>query len=309
MNTNGEVWFDDQNNQIQAHGGMILKFENLYYWYGENKDSDNYKSSSGGNRVSFIGISCYSSSDLRNWHNEGLALTESGDGTNTLNRSSVVERPKVVFNIKTNKFVMWCHYDTEDYHYAGCCIATADKPTGPFTVVRIIKPNLQDCRDMTLFVDQGAAYLIYSSDGNKTLRSTRLSPDYTDVTQDSHKLFIDQEREAPTIFYYHDWYFMITSGCTGWKPNPALYSRSHFLASGQKLIDNPCVGTGAQTTFDGQPTFVFEHDHSFYLMLDHWQPQDLRNSGYSILPIKIIGRDLEITWCNHPFESVKDVSV
>ena len=41
MNKYGEMWFDDQGNAIQAHGGMILEYQGIWYWYGENKGADN----------------------------------------------------------------------------------------------------------------------------------------------------------------------------------------------------------------------------------------------------------------------------
>lgn len=46
------------------------------------------------------------------------------------------------------------------------------------------------------------------------------------------------------------------------------------------------LGDQKQYTFDGQSSYVFENNGTFYLMLDHWQPDNLQNSGYSILPIK-----------------------
>ena len=58
MNKNGEMWFDDQGNAIQAHGGMILEYQGIWYWYGENKGADNCPGTS---RVDVIGVSCYSS--------------------------------------------------------------------------------------------------------------------------------------------------------------------------------------------------------------------------------------------------------
>ncbi|WP_125606613.1 glycoside hydrolase family 43 protein [Lapidilactobacillus bayanensis] len=293
MNQNGAKWLDDVGNPIQAHGGMILKTQHKYYWYGENK---NVKNLPGTSRVPFVGISCYSSVNLVDWHDEGLVLTTESDSTGTLEEMSIVERPKVIFNTKTQKFVMWTHYDNKEYSYAGCCVAVASSATGPFNVVRIFKPNLQDCRDLTLFEENQKAYLIASSDGNKTLRVIELTADYTDVTTSSYKLFIDQEREAPTVFHVRDWYFTITSGCTGWRPNPALFSRSHSLFTGQKLIDNPCRGSHSETTYSGQPTYIFEVNNKFYLMLDHWNPKSLRDSGYSILPIDINNRDLRISW-------------
>ena len=71
---NGSVWLDDAGNLIQAHGGMIARFGEKWYWYGENKDGPTLRGSSVGYRVDAIGFSCYSSFDLVNWHYEGLAL-------------------------------------------------------------------------------------------------------------------------------------------------------------------------------------------------------------------------------------------
>ena len=67
MNKNGEMWFDDQGNAIQAHGGMILEYQGIWYWYGENKGADNCPGTS---RVDVIGVSCYSSKNLQDWHYE-----------------------------------------------------------------------------------------------------------------------------------------------------------------------------------------------------------------------------------------------
>ena len=47
MNTilkNGEKWFDTDGNIIHAHGGGIIKKDDIYYWYGEDRNGDNYVS-------------------------------------------------------------------------------------------------------------------------------------------------------------------------------------------------------------------------------------------------------------------------
>ena len=31
------VWLDDRGQQIQAHGGGILKMGDTYYWFGEDR--------------------------------------------------------------------------------------------------------------------------------------------------------------------------------------------------------------------------------------------------------------------------------
>ena len=150
---------------------------------------------------------------------------------------------------------------------------------------------------MTLFCDRdGKAYLIHSSDWNKTLRISRLTEDYLDVDGVYGKAFVEQEREAPALFEKDGVYYMITSGCTGWDPNNALFATSPTVLSGWKLIDNPCVGEHARQTFFGQSTYIFEKDGVHYLMLDHWKPENLKGSGYSILPIQIEDGHLTIAF-------------
>lgn len=297
MFKNGEMWFDDMGNPIQAHGGNIIKHENKWYWYGENKGAPNC---SGQQRVDFIGISCYSSSDLLNWHYEGLALEcrEIGSG-HILEPKNVVERPKVVYNKKTKNFVMWMHVDTPDYVYAGIGVAVSKNPIGPFEFLYCEQPNRQDSRDMTIFIDEDeTAYLVHSSNWNKTLNFARLSEDYTRTDGFYVSVLIDQEREAPALFYKDGMYYMITSGCTGWSYNSALYAESPFLLGKWKLIDNPCEGPNYRDTFRGQSTYIFENNGEFYLMLDHWIPDNLQESGYSILPIAIENNRMTVRWCD-----------
>ena len=204
MNTNGQPWTDDAGDLIQAHGGMILHHGNTYYWYGENKGVDNYRNAEGVNMVPFIGISCYTSPDLLTWHHAGIVLNEASDPTNTLTKESICERPKVLHDAERDRFVMWCHYDTPDYKYAGNLVAIADNPTGPFQVQKVLRPNGKESRDMTVYQDGEHTYLIHSSDMNKTLYFSEMTPDLTDFTGFNAKAFVDQEREAPTVFHDGD---------------------------------------------------------------------------------------------------------
>ena len=64
----GEIWTDNNGAHINAHGGGILYDKGTYYWYGEHKvegDAGNYAQ---------VGVHCYSSKDLYNWKDEGIAL-------------------------------------------------------------------------------------------------------------------------------------------------------------------------------------------------------------------------------------------
>lgn len=292
-NRNGQVWYDDKGERIQAHGGCIIEHKGIWYWYGENKSSENVP---GTTRVDVIGISCYSSKDLVNWHYEGLALKVGDDPHSLLRPECVCERPKVLYNTMTDKFVMWMHLDDAEYCAAKTGVAISDKPQGPFVMIREMQPNRQDSRDMTLFQEGERAWLIHSSNWNKTMDISELTEDYTDVNGRYTSVLIEQEREAPALMKKGSKYYMISSGCTGWDPNSALYAVSDYMMGHWKLIDNPCEGKEYRKTFGGQSTWIFRVQSGFYLMLDHWKPQDLKNSGYSILPITFNEDQMVVKW-------------
>jgi hypothetical protein len=81
-------------------------------------------------------------------------------------------------------------------------------------------------RDMNLFVDDdGTGYIIYSSEENATMFTSKLDDEYTDLATpadeavlgvDYNRIFVNQSRESPAIFQHDERYFLITSGTTGW---------------------------------------------------------------------------------------------
>ena len=289
----GEIWLDTEGQVIQAHGGCILQADGLYYWYGEDKSGPTY-----GRRVDVVGIHVYSSPDLVNWTDCGLALSAVDDPEHDLNAKAVVERPKVLYNAKTGKYVMWMHIDDRTYYKASVGIAVADTPTGPFEYIGSVRPNRTESRDMTLFQDEdGSACLVYSSDQNRTLRIAQLSDDYLSVTRREMAMFIDQEREAPAIIRHDGRYYMITSGCTGWNPNPSLYAVSDELFGHWKLIDNPFEGEDKETSFHSQSTWLMDlPDGRTLYMGDRWKPDNLRDSRYIWLPIEWKEGRMIIRW-------------
>lgn len=295
---NGTMWYDTAGKPIQAHGGMILEEQGVYYWYGENKGAPNHNRENGGKRVDIIGISCYTSVNLVDWKYEGLVLKAELENTDSfLHPSKVCERPKVIHNKSTGEYVLWFHADTCDYSYAGVGVAISDSPLGPFRLVRVMQPNRQDSRDMTLFEDtDGKAYLFHSSNFNKTMYISRLTDDYRDVDGFYSAVMTDQEREAPAVIKEQGKYYMVTSGCSGWSPNSALYAVSPQVIGGWKLIDNPCEGQNRRKTFGGQSTWLLRTKGKIYLLLDHWVPDNLQESGYSILPVIIENGEMTVRW-------------
>ncbi|MDR1128659.1 MAG: glycoside hydrolase family 43 protein [Treponema sp.] len=289
---NGTCWLDTEGRPIQAHGGCIIEYGGQYFWYGENKA---VKTANG--RVEFAGFSCYSSRDLHSWKNEGVVLPPVLNPRHELNTANVGERPKVLYNDRTGRFVMLFHLDNSAYSYARVGVGISDNPVGPFVYQGSIRPCGRDSRDMYVFRDDdGSAYLVCSSDWNSSTLICLLNDSYTGLAGSAKTTFIDQYREAQVLIKEQDTYYMFSSGCTGWAPNSMLYAVSISPMGIWKLIDNPCSGQNYRKTFYGQSANAFRWKGQWNIMLDHWLPADLGNSGYSFLPIRIDGEYVEIPW-------------
>ncbi|GAB3529477.1 glycoside hydrolase family 43 protein [Pontibacter brevis] len=327
----GELWLDTDGQHINAHGGGILYHGGKYYWFGEHKVAGK-----DGNKA-MVGVSCYSSKDLYNWKNEGIALPVAAEGSGSdIEKGSVIERPKVIYNEKTKKFVMWFHLELkgQGYNAARTGVAVADKVTGPYTFLKSMRPHPgvwpenattahkterievadkdpeweqkvaagaflqrdfeggQMSRDMTLFVDDdGTAYHIASSEENRTLHIGKLTDDYLDFTDEYVRVFPGGRNEAPAIFKKDGKYYMITSGLTGWAPNPARSAVSDNMMEGWQALGNPVRGTEEQknTTFESQSTYILPvagKKDTFIFMADRWRPKNPIDGRYIWLPIE-----------------------
>lgn len=300
----GAIWNDTSGNPINAHGAGILFHKGKYYWFGEIKTGKTWLVPGQTwecYRVNAGGISCYSSKNLTDWKYEGIALSPNkNDSTHDLHTSKVLERPKVVYNEKTKKFVMWLHIDSEDYAYSRAGVATANKPEGPYTFVESMRPNGQMSRDMTLFKDDdGKAYHIFSSEMNATMHISLLTDDYLKPTGTVNRIFIDKSREAPAMFKRNGKYYLVTSGCTGWAPNPAMLASADSIMGGWTELYNPCIGPIGDSTFLAQSTFVLplkgKPDH-FIFMSDRWNKTNLEDSRYVWLPMVFRNDSAAIEW-------------
>jgi hypothetical protein len=194
-------------------------------------------------------------------------------------------------------------------------VATADRPTGPFRFLRSFRPIRYDFgypildrthqaeqgstfRDMNLFVDDdGRAYVFYAAEGNPTMYVARLSADFTGIetppveSQTWERILVKQSREGPAPFKYQGKYYLISSGTTGWDPNPASYAVAAHIFGPWAVKGNPSTGPGAETTFRSQSTFVLPAPGNaagaFIYMGDRWLKDNLADSRYVWLPFRI----------------------
>jgi beta-xylosidase len=132
----GKIWYDTDGNPVNAHAGGFLFHEGKYYWYGQimipgKRGSD-----------AWVGVNCYSSNDLYNWKNEGVAFHVEDHASHPVTRGCKIERPKVIYNHKSKKFVMWWHHDIngQGHKNAMVGIATSNKVEGPFQFVHVFRP-------------------------------------------------------------------------------------------------------------------------------------------------------------------------
>jgi hypothetical protein len=291
----GKVWLDTAGRPINAHGGGMLFHKGTYYWYGENKEGRTWVPEStkswDGYRVDVTGIRCYSSKNLFHWQDRGLVLKAVPDDlAHDLHPSKVCERPKVIFNSRTRKFVMWMHIDSEDYEAARAGVAVADQPTGPFTYIESVRPEGQGSQDQTVFQDDdGKAYRIYSSERDDTTYISLLTDDYLKHSGKFVRVFVKRRMEAQAVFKHRGKYWLIASGCTGWDPNAARCAVADSIWGPWTELGNPCRGPDADRTFGGQSTFVFPvvgKKDAFIFMADRWNKTNLPDSRYVWLPLQ-----------------------
>ncbi|MGX5695671.1 family 43 glycosylhydrolase [Agromyces soli] len=339
----GQAWLDDHGNVIQAHGGQVVpstddEGKTVYYLYGEDR-TNGYHSSPG--------VHVYSSYDLYNWKDEGVALRSLastaqfdepyfqalyGDYTQAQKDAvyrdlgtvpvagvtpPIIERPKVIHNEVTGKWVMWAHMDgpsetsSAQYAKAKAGVAVSDSPFGPFRYIDSYYLNHNAAgwgtpgmaRDMNLFVDDdGTGYIIYSSEDNGTMYISKLDAEYTDLATpadeavegvDYNRIFVGWSREAPAIFKHDERYFLLTSGTSGWSPNPTRYASATDIMGDWTEIGDPFPWWAQSNSWNTQPTSVIpvDREHGKYIYMgDRWNggsDDALRNAPLVWLPINL----------------------
>ncbi len=296
----GRLWLDSKGERIQAHGGGIMRHEGKWWWHGEDR-SRGYVG---------IGVSAYSSTDLKHWSHAGLVLPRASYGEKHGDQT-LCERPKVVFNPLTKKFVMWFHYDRSGYGDSRAGIAVSDRPEGPFQFLGAIRPlESSTFRDMNLWVDDdSSAYVFYAGEENATMHVVRLNAEWTAPqmpmveNQTWKRILIKKMREAPAPFKHGGKYFLLTSGCTGWKPNRAELSVADNPLGPYESLGDPCVGMDAALTFRSQSTCVLPTpgaaSGNFLYLGDRWKQESLADSRYIWLPFHLggeNGKETKIEW-------------
>lgn len=271
--TPGQVWLDTNGNRIHAHGGSIITVDGTFYWYGENKEK-----STPGSNIWHWGVRCYASTDLYNWEDKGLIIPpEVDDPMSPLHPQQFVDRPHIIYNERTRKFVCWIKIMGGANQLS--TVLVADSILGPYEIVRTgLRPLGMNAGDFDLVVEptDGKGYYYFERVHSEMICAD-LTDDYTDVTGNYSTHFPNGQppyvREAPSYFLRQRLHYLITSGTTGYYPNPSEVAVAESYHGPWEVLGDPHPTDASRTSFHAQISSVFKHPgkKDLYITLgDRW---------------------------------------
>lgn len=288
---NGNLWRDDRGQTVQAHAPGFVRVGDIWYMCGEDR-SNSWNPD----------VNLYSSIDLVHWKFE-KKIIQNGVTSPSLGSSRFIERPKLLYNARTGKYLVWCHWEQSNYGASEAACFECDSVNGAYQMIWSGRPLSIKSRDCNVFQDNdGTAWFISTIDENQHLGLFKFSDDYHKAVSWT-QLFTGQRREAPAIVRVGDRYFMFNSACSGWDPNQCKMSHSTDITSGWTSLTN--VGNGI--AYDTQAAAIIEikgTKATTYLYVgDRWQDPDLPNTKTIIFPISFNG-----TNCNFAYHERFDIN-
>ncbi|MGW8565418.1 family 43 glycosylhydrolase [Isoptericola sp. NPDC055881] len=284
--TPGEVWLDTDGKRIHAHGGSIITVGDTFYWYGENKEL-----STPGSGIWHWGVRCYSSTDLYRWTDRGLIVPpEPDDPDSPLHPSTGMDRPHIVYDESTGRYVCWLKVMSKG-SVQRSTVLVADDILGPYRRVRSgLRPLGMSAGDFDLVVDphDGKGYYIFERVHSEMIVAD-LSDDYTDVTGYYSTHFPQPQpplvREAPAYFHRNRKHYLLTSGTTGYYPNPSEAAVADTYHGPWTVLGDLHPTDTDRNSFRSQISSVFKHPgkEDLYIALgDRWLPRYTADSSEAI---------------------------
>ncbi|HBA49734.1 MAG TPA: hypothetical protein DCZ91_18450 [Lachnospiraceae bacterium] len=224
-------------------------------------------------------MSLYASKDLLNWEFKKTLLTADYKDIALL-PNKVMERPKLLYNEKTKKYVLWVHWEGNGYSASQILVATSDAVDGEYKVIGHWRPGAQEgyknwgvyqdgthfdepnedgslrmtgdvsdtslwgytSRDMTVFSDGENAYLAALG------RIFKLNEEFTDVDTAAMEPYSMPKGhngwEAPALVKMGEYYVLVCSGQSGWSPNQCRYYFTKNIEDPNGWQTNPDQANG-----------------------------------------------------------------
>lgn len=253
------VLLDTEGNKIEAHGGSIIQVGDTFYLYGESKEGITGKDLNGHWVKWHAGIKLYSSKDLKNWKYEGYVQEPSKESWNPFNPIFIMDRPHIIFNKKTNKFVCWVKSGYDIFCNTGFSILVGDSLLN-MEYKGMIFHKEGNVGDFDLFEENGKGYIVVAMKNYVIL--SELNDDYTNWGEKSskhlQKTYPPFCREAPCFFRRNGRMFILTSGTTGYYPNRTIAYEITDLHGEWREIGYTCVDDKKSSSFHSQFSSVFK---------------------------------------------------
>jgi hypothetical protein len=273
---NDFIIYDTDGKAVQVRSGCLAKFGDTYYWYGCGSGMADQ--------------TCYSSTDLLHWKNEGVMLKASG-GTN---------RMDVLYNDSTKKYVMVMKWETPGTEWCNRGIATSTSPTGPFTKLFDSTVYGANTGDMSVFKDDdGKAYYCWEiwNNGKTSQALALMTWDYINLEK-KVQTWSNSDREANCIMKRRGKYYYLTSLMMGIDPTLTKYWTAPSIDGPwtTNLVSVILPGDAANDSWSTQVDFVFAFKGTKDTVQmydgDRWkQTETNRQGGYVWLPITFSSKD------------------
>lgn len=275
----GKYFYDTNGKLIQAHGGQIVPYNGKYYWFGEDKEGIVGRATGDKDFSRWHnGIRLYVSEDLINWEDKGIVCVDNkGDKLTPFNPACITERPHVIYNEKTKKFVMWvklcgpCDYSIPNYacRYG---VAVADTIDGQYTFLREELNGFGG--DFDIFEYEGNGYII-GEKPHDALCLYHLDDTYTKIVgcEEYFKGVIPPYiPEAPCFINRNGNLSLVCSHTTGYFPNPTFYVQMESLFGKWQRGGNVCRNDIQNNSFNSQISCIFKiPNRNLYVALaDRW---------------------------------------
>lgn len=186
-----------------------------YVWYGEHDNFNMERDGYVNGKFNPGGIASCSTNDFITWKNEGIMMNYVN--VTDMIRGSLgpfkLERPKVLFNELTKRYIMWMTINNESGDLGMAGVAVSNFANGPFDFIRSFYPDGNQTRDQTVFQDSnGTAFLVrtYYATVEYILPSPIMQPMWESVKNDdgttNYPLNYHRAHYEPGYDDYHDIY-------------------------------------------------------------------------------------------------------
>jgi hypothetical protein len=255
----GDVWLDTSGKPIQVRGSSIIQVGDTFYWYGENKER-----TTGKDTIWHWGMRCYSSKDLYNWDDDGIIIPpDVDDPTSPLHPFTYADRPHILYNPETKKFVCWIKIMEDPWQTRA--VLTADAITGPYTLLRKgQRPLGMSAGDFDLVTspDDNKGYMVFERVHSEMICAD-LTGDYTDLAghYSTHlpRPGPPSVREGPAYFRRGNKHYLATSGTTGYFPNPSEIAIAETFHGPLTTLGDLHPRDRSRTSCNSQISSVFRH--------------------------------------------------